>query len=459
MTANRLQAARRVLTFAALAGATSPAQAQHYSVVDLGTLGHTISEAYDINDSGVIVGYSTTFADGYWYAHAFQWRDGVMIDLGLLPGGKKSSATGINATGVVCGIAESREGFGTDDHPFRWGGNGPIIDIGTLGGSFGAAKGINDLGHIVGQSKTGNGEYYGFRWFNGQMTILQPFPNGVESGAEAINDLGQAVGLAWPQGENARAALWEADGSVVDLGNLFPGRASWAFSINNHTEVTGWGGNDRNQRRAFLWRQGQMESLGTLPYDTNSEGRGINDAGVVVGVSWYGGHDPGQGYQRGFVWDRGVMYDLNELLPTGSTWWIRSASAINSSGQIVGTGQINGQTHAFLMTPIDNSIGVTAPRPGIAGQPNTIMARGAAPGARVDFVYGFQTGSTSVPGCPGLTLEIGAAVHIGGEIADADGVARITRDVPPRAAGQAVYVQSVERASCRTSNRVRYTFR
>ena len=45
------------------------------------------------------------------------------------------------------------------------------------------------------------------------------------------------------------------------------------------------------------------------------------------------------------------MYDLNDLLPAGSGWDIQKATAINNGGQIVGYGYINGQGHAFLMTP------------------------------------------------------------------------------------------------------------
>ena len=46
------------------------------------------------------------------------------------------------------------------------------------------------------------------------------------------------------------------------------------------------------------------------------------------------------------------MIDLNTLLPTGSGWELAGAYGINDLGQIVGSGSINGQGHAFLMTPV-----------------------------------------------------------------------------------------------------------
>ena len=46
------------------------------------------------------------------------------------------------------------------------------------------------------------------------------------------------------------------------------------------------------------------------------------------------------------------MLDLNDYIPTGSGWELQIAYDINSSGQIVGSGRINGKVHAFLLTPV-----------------------------------------------------------------------------------------------------------
>jgi probable HAF family extracellular repeat protein len=45
------------------------------------------------------------------------------------------------------------------------------------------------------------------------------------------------------------------------------------------------------------------------------------------------------------------MRDLNDLLINGSGWELSSGQDINNSGQIVGIGTINGQTHGFLLNP------------------------------------------------------------------------------------------------------------
>ena len=57
------------------------------------------------------------------------------------------------------------------------------------------------------------------------------------------------------------------------------------------------------------------------------------------------------GSGRAFLWQNGVMTDLNTLIPASSPWYLQSAQSINEAGEIVGYGTINGETHAFLAKP------------------------------------------------------------------------------------------------------------
>jgi len=82
----------------------------------------------------------------------------------------------------------------------------------------------------------------------------------------------------------------------------------------------------------------------------NSVAYGINDAGQIVGVS--SNYCSGGG---AFLYEGGAMTDLNSFLPTSSGWELEAATAINDSGQIVGTGIINGQVHAFLLDTANSS--------------------------------------------------------------------------------------------------------
>ena len=75
------------------------------SMHDLGTLGGTECQAYGINDSGVVVGWSTL--SGNLTEHAFIYSNGITQDLNnLIPPGSGwvlHSATGINDVGQIVG--------------------------------------------------------------------------------------------------------------------------------------------------------------------------------------------------------------------------------------------------------------------------------------------------------------------------------------------------------------------
>jgi probable HAF family extracellular repeat protein len=71
----------------------------------------------------------------------------------------------------------------------------------------------------------------------------------------------------------------------------------------------------------------------------------MNNAGQVVGYA------RGTGGNYAFLYLNGAIVDLNTLIPSNSGWTLTSAAAINDAGQIAGTGQIGGATHAFRLDP------------------------------------------------------------------------------------------------------------
>ncbi|HMC47152.1 MAG TPA: HAF repeat-containing protein, partial [Caballeronia sp.] len=93
-------------------------------------------------------GVSST-ANGF--VHAFLYENGVMTDLGTLPGRSNSSAFGINNRGQIVG--ESDIGNNSySPHAFLFE-HGMMTDLGTLpGDNFSEAVGITERGQIAGNS-------------------------------------------------------------------------------------------------------------------------------------------------------------------------------------------------------------------------------------------------------------------------------------------------------------------
>jgi probable HAF family extracellular repeat protein len=143
------------------------------------------SLAWGVNASGQVVGDSGSSSG---QPHAFLYTGGAMTDLGTLGGNPYSFAFGINASGQIVG--ESGPDPGTAKHAFLYS-NGVMRDLGTLGGSYSSARGINDVGQVIGYSATADGSLQAFLYSNGSMTALGAFT------ANAINSAGQ---IAAPQG-------------------------------------------------------------------------------------------------------------------------------------------------------------------------------------------------------------------------------------------------------------------
>lgn len=190
---------------------------------DLGSLGGTLSVPGSfnlapggqvLNDSGNVAGTSMLAGDEVW--HAFVWSNGTMIDLGTL-GGSTSDAVAINNKGQVVGRAKV-----TDTpfvrHAFVWE-KGQMTDFGAVTPcTRSTAISINSAGQIVGDLGSCTNDPNDIAFFSAFIvekgrpmvdlnTLITP-PSDIHLvDAWFINDRGEIVALGLLPDGSKRAVL------------------------------------------------------------------------------------------------------------------------------------------------------------------------------------------------------------------------------------------------------------
>lgn len=180
-----------------------------------------------------------------------------MMDLGSL-GGTFGLAGDMNNRGQV--IGNSNLPGDVTQHGFIWD-RASLTDIGTLGGTWSSANALNERGHVVGQATIANGDYHAYVWQHGVMRDLGPVPGFDDMtciGAFGVNSHDQVVGQAERNlcaGPDAHAFLWE-DGDMIDVNQFVPPGSDITLTeieqINDRGEMFGIGTLTSGEDRAFL---------------------------------------------------------------------------------------------------------------------------------------------------------------------------------------------------------------
>jgi len=276
---------------------------QRTGPIDLGTLGGASSETRALNNHGLVVGFAQKSGDVLFQGHPVIWYvrpSGVeMLELGSFVGGQVED---VNDAGVVVG-------WSTPVLPpalsvqtaFRWTAREGLTVIPPLAGTRSTALGINNAGDVVGLSSVGAGPDHAVIWRrDGTVTDIGTL--GGNASARSINDRGEVTGHSRlcvgppPCSPLQHAFYWSAADGMIDLGT-FGGVQSFAFEIDNHGRVTGRYDEADGTLHAFVWSKAtgkvDLPTLGGLGSSTGSinargqmTGRAQDASGVFHAVIW-----------------------------------------------------------------------------------------------------------------------------------------------------------------------------
>lgn len=332
-----------------------------YSLAELPDFGYG-GTAQSLNDAGQVTG-GASLADGTYEAFVWSQADGL-VDLGTLPGDTSSTGLKINDVGQATGYSQSATNSTTIG--FLWQAQTGMVNPASQSGLLLAFTDINNQGQIVGSARASPDQPgYGFVFTASSGVTPVNIPGVPVDSVLAINDSGQMV-LSTPSYSNS---LFYTPGQVpVQIQGTGITQAT-ALALNDSGTAVGFSSaGEGANTHAFLWTQsGGMVDL-TPGEDAFGMAYAINAAGDVVGVQ-----GTGDGPSNPFLYEGGVMYDLDTLLGASAAGWSDMfPEAINDSGQIAGIGTFDGQTEAFLLTP-SASPSTLVPEPASLG----VLALGA----------------------------------------------------------------------------------
>jgi probable HAF family extracellular repeat protein len=264
----------------------------------------------------------------------------TVTDLGTL-GGTYSYAYGLNNAGVVAGgAATATQSGGVYQTAFLWDEDLHMIDLGTLGGPdcrdcSSEAFGPNARGESALISETSESD-----------------PNGEDFCGFGTHR--QCLGAIWKEGV------------LTGLPTLPGGNNAQALGLNNRGQVFGYTENGSREKadycatkyqvldfEAVIWgpKQDEIQELHPLLGDTVGIALGISDNGQVAGSSGLCSNTTVNllmGGPHAVLWQKdGSPTDLGNL---GGT--VNVAASVNNRGEVVGGAQSakDGKVHAFLWT-------------------------------------------------------------------------------------------------------------
>jgi len=225
-----------------------------------------------------------------------------------------------------------------------------VVDLGTLGGTFGEANAVSDKGLVAGDATLfGDTVRHAFLSRRGLTRDLDTL-GGLNSRANSLNVEDEVAGVSDisapdPLGEDfcgfgtnliCLPFVWK-NGAMVPLPTL-GGSNAQALAINSRGQVAGVSetdtldatcesGSEFPQLEPVLWERGEIHRLPTIAGDPDGSVHAINDDGQAVGNT----SDCTGSSFHAVRWQHGKPMDLGSL-----DGLLLAPQAINNKGQVAG---------------------------------------------------------------------------------------------------------------------------
>jgi probable HAF family extracellular repeat protein len=328
-----------------------------FVIQELGLLaGGATSQAFGVNAGGFAVGFAT---DAGGVRHAVYFQGGVAVQLPEPANTTRSDAFAVNDAGVIVGSVR----IAGVEQPARWDTptSQPVMLELPVGITVGRARSINADGEVAGFVTS---DELPVLWdAAGAVTVVDPSLTDSHEPTQINND-GDFVGNA----EEIEAGfIWTDEDGFTFLGSLSgeadddePGESE-GRGINNNGVVVGSSETADHLTRAFRWTEARgIVRLGEpVTGDDGAAANAVNDVGLVAGFSFTGTIDAIVTSQPVVTLVTGEAPQFTAL-PTldGDRAEPTGGGSINNCGVIVGWAFPNGSTsrHAVAWLPADCSV-------------------------------------------------------------------------------------------------------
>lgn len=256
---------------------------------------------------------------------------------------------------------------------------------GSINNQSTAAQAINDNGLIVGNLQDQAGNFFAVQWptdSTSPVSMVQPnVPFPVSLALTAVNNSGQVVGnnfgtvhqaFYWPSVSSSPVALNPLElllqhmndaglavGETIPQNTPNPTAEYFKINVNSATTATDMGLSAPAAMASIVVNRSGTIVLSSGPganlvqIDSSGRKRQLGTGEVPTGINSNGdvvGYTLGNNTTTAFVYTPAKGFiDLNKFVSPGTGWVLTSATLINDSGLVVGTGLLYGGAENFAL--------------------------------------------------------------------------------------------------------------